>query len=240
MTSEEAIIFHEQFESENGIKSDVHHSILREFPTIYLHIKGEQVSNKVLRERGYKFVIKPIVIEEIKFEENLNLPKSKLTVDQVKTVEKKNLETKNHGKVDAYLTLRYDDKSNDGYNLFSINVQAYQPVKNKSYKDLVTAAEFYQFIKYYFPEYQYVAKWNACSSNGPRHYLTDTLYWIDSRNKKGWTEEKNREYLERARYCARWPNAKVEDLLSEKKLVRRLPAIMRGFKKDMESLGFVY
>jgi len=45
--------------------------------------------------------------------------------------------------------------------------------------------------------------------------------------------------LEAARNAACWPDAQLEDFTKEK-LEARLPALMEEFKRDVESLGFVY
>jgi len=45
--------------------------------------------------------------------------------------------------------------------------------------------------------------------------------------------------LQAARSCAVWPDAQLEDFTKEK-LEARLPALMEEFKRDVESLGFVY
>lgn len=45
--------------------------------------------------------------------------------------------------------------------------------------------------------------------------------------------------LEAARSCAVWPDANLEDF-TEEKLKARLPALMADFRRDVESLGFIY
>lgn len=46
--------------------------------------------------------------------------------------------------------------------------------------------------------------------------------------------------LECARSSAVWPGATQEQLLNKELLLARLPSLMEAFKKDVESLGFVY
>lgn len=46
--------------------------------------------------------------------------------------------------------------------------------------------------------------------------------------------------FEAARSCAVWPEATEQQLQDEAALLERLPALMAEFKKDVESLGFVY
>ena len=46
--------------------------------------------------------------------------------------------------------------------------------------------------------------------------------------------------LEAARNSAIWKDATLNQLLDEKALKARLPALMKEFKKDVETLGFIY
>jgi hypothetical protein len=55
----------------------------------------------------------------------------------------------------------------------------------------------------------------------------------------GWGEGKAPE-LEAARSSAIWPEATLEQLQSKELLEARLPALMAEFKRDVESLGFIY
>lgn len=46
--------------------------------------------------------------------------------------------------------------------------------------------------------------------------------------------------IEAAKGCAMWPDATLEQLQDKKALEERLPDLMKEFKKDVESLGFVW
>lgn len=46
--------------------------------------------------------------------------------------------------------------------------------------------------------------------------------------------------LEAARRCAMWKDASIEQLRDKEQLLKRLPELMREFKKDIEALGFTY
>ena len=46
--------------------------------------------------------------------------------------------------------------------------------------------------------------------------------------------------LDAARRCAKWDKATLDQLTDEDQLLERLPKLMQEFKKDVESLGFVY
>jgi hypothetical protein len=63
------------------------------------------------------------------------------------------------------------------------------------------------------------------------HYVANTVYHARGRN------------LVAARSSAIWPDATDEELCAdnlEERLRARLPALLAEFKKDMESLGFIY
>jgi hypothetical protein len=54
-----------------------------------------------------------------------------------------------------------------------------------------------------------------------------------------WNEVKEPN-LKNARSCAIWEDATLEQLQSEMALKKRLPKLMKEFKKDIEKLGFIY
>lgn len=59
---------------------------------------------------------------------------------------------------------------------------------------------------------------------------------------KAWTRigEGKTQDLEAARRCAIWPDATLEQLQDKKALEARLPDLIKEFKKDVESLGFIF
>jgi len=54
-----------------------------------------------------------------------------------------------------------------------------------------------------------------------------------------WNEAK-KPNLKNARSCAIWDDATLEQLQSEKELKKRLPKLMKDFRKDIEAMGFIY
>jgi len=120
-------------------------------------------------------------------------------------------------------TIRYDDECGNGHNSFAITCDLY----NKRGQWEAGGCLHDQFIKA-FPEYAHLVKWHLCSSDGPMHYIANTLYWV---------KEENLDY---ARSSAIAPNATPEQLRDKQWLENRLPSLLVEFKADVESLGFIW
>lgn len=113
----------------------------------------------------------------------------------------------------------------------------------------------------YFPELAPFLKWHLCGTDGPMHYLANALYWA---GHKGWRDGKpgnppNLEYLKSTiAYGALQSDAQFDlaaflyregekpqcnenaaDILGAW-LIQRREALLEAFKRDVESLGFVY
>lgn len=80
-----------------------------------------------------------------------------------------------------------------------------------------------------FPELAPFIKWHLVSTDGPMHYVANTVYLAGARE------------LDAARSAAIWPDATDAELCSDNLknlLAARLPALMNEFKRDMLTLGF--
>lgn len=123
--------------------------------------------------------------------------------------------------------VRHDDRCGNGHNAFSITGEIYVPGR----RDCEACGCLHNEIAKSFPELAPFIKWHLCSTDGPMHYLANTLYHAGDRD------------LDAARSCAIWPEATDEDLLApdlKAKLENRLPALMAEFRAAVESLGLVY
>jgi len=240
-------------------------------------------------------------------------------------------------KLNMKVTVRYDDECSNGHNTFAITVDITTP-RGRDYMGGCCHEE----VSSFFPELAPYLKWHLTSSDGPMHYVSNSLYhsrttthdgkkvgepvsfktrvgfhtipFTFEESVKGFFDylkslydrkfsdinivpiehkkdtydfkpkytlsgfDKNREWyqcpfdtkgeaeeflfalnnfkmmfiqiptqwaepvtpnLSFARSCAVWEDAKIEDF-TEEKLKARLPALMKEFKKDVETLGFVY
>ena len=139
-----------------------------------------------------------------------------LTKNQVRTISK-NITYNGHQRV-MTVTLRYDDRCNNGHNTFSITGDISK----------LMGGCIHDEIREFFPELAKYIKWDLCSSNGPLYYIANTLYHASVSAD-----------LDAARYCAIWPEANLEDF-TEENLLKRLPALIQEFSRDMEELGFIF
>lgn len=153
------------------------------------------------------------------------LPKSILTKHQQKHFEKEIVYCDEPCVIHA--KVRFDDRCNNGHNYFSITGEV---GANRRRGPLVIGC-IHAEIREHFPELGPYIKYHLVSTDGPLHYIENTLFHV---------EEGNLDY---ARSSAVWPEATDEELLSpnlKELLFARLPKLMEEFKAAVESLGFVY
>ena len=117
--------------------------------------------------------------------------------------------------------VQYDDRCNNGHNTFSITGEYRDKYNN------VTGGCIHNEISFSFPELSRFIKWHLTSSDGPMHYVANSIYWAKEGN------------LVYARNAAVWSDAELSDF-TEEKLLARLPDLLNDFKKDIESLGFIF
>lgn len=158
-----------------------------------------------------------------------NLPPSILVKKQVKTFGPRPID--GYGANAAMtVTVRYDDQCGNGHNAFAITAEVRRPRRSRIEAGGCMHAE----IARLFPELAPYIKWHLVSSDGPMHYIANTVYMAG--------EGKPRD-LNLARQAAVWPDASDAELMSDnlaERLAARLPALMLEFKAAVESLGFVY
>lgn len=111
------------------------------------------------------------------------LPASKLTRNQKREYVKKEVML-NGEKVDAYVTIRYDDECKNGHNTFSITGKIYK-AGTKSGAAIVRNGTCHDVIRELFPEFEHLIKWHLCSSDGPLHYVPNTIYHAADTDYKG-------------------------------------------------------
>lgn len=109
------------------------------------------------------------------------MEKTKLTKDQKKTVSFKGLQYDNES-VDLIIKIRYDDECGNGHNTFSITGDLYKAGK-RSDSAYICGGCIHEIIEKLAPEYKKYIKWHLMSSNGPLHYVANTLYWASKVEK---------------------------------------------------------
>lgn len=101
-------------------------------------------------------------------------PASVLTTKQVKTYGPR-IYT-DHGETYKMLVkVRYDDECGNGHNTFAITCDIYRKGKNGHWYD-DGGGEAHEEIVKRFPELAPYVKWHLCSSDGPMHYVANTVY----------------------------------------------------------------
>lgn len=145
-----------------------------------------------------------------------------------------------HG-AEMKVELRFDDELCNGYNTFTITADVSTPASRRR-RDIAAGGCMHEEIAVVFPELIPLIKWHLCSTEGPMHYLANTVYHAGDRDCWGVVAGKDRN-LDLARSSAIWPEATDEDLMQEPEALRvallvRLPRLMSEFRSTMDSVGF--
>jgi len=135
--------------------------------------------------------------------------------------------------------VHHDDPCKNGHNTFSITADVYEPIVSRGEPTLINERTkkkvwlsscgcLHDLIREHFPELEHLIKWHLTATDGPLHYIANTLYWAKEGN------------LDYARKAAIWFDATKEQLSNKEALLERLPALMKEFRSDIEGIGFVY
>ena len=141
--------------------------------------------------------------------------KSVLTKSQFKTFSKE----VNYKGTDCTIsvTLRYDDKCNNGHNTFSITGRIKGGEYSRYGYEIDISGCIHDEIEKYFPEFKHLIKWHLCNSDAPMYYIENTLYHAS--NKR----------FSSARNSAIWENATEEQLSLPSEELKKL-LLKRGEK----------
>lgn len=155
--------------------------------------------------------------------------------------------------------VRHDDSCRKGHNSFAITGDIRRAEGGYWVED--SGGCVHDEIRTHFPELAPFIKWHLTSTDGPMHYVANTMYWL------GWCgycdgKPTSPPNLKHARNTAVWPELPEEFLCPdpnpdwlrdgqpmlwepdrlqiEQVLKDRLPALMEEFKRDVLSLGLEY
>lgn len=134
-------------------------------------------------------------------------------------------------KVLMHAEIRFDDECHNGHNSFAITGHGWYD--HFKARDWDFGGCCHEMIAEVFPELEPLIQWHLVSSDGPMHYIANTLYHASKRD------------LSAARATANWPEATDEQLcLPEPELKalleERLPPLLAKFRADVEGAGFLW
>lgn len=162
--------------------------------------------------------------------------KSILTKDQKKFLTKEY--TQDGSQYKMTVRIQYDDECGNGHNTFSITADIKYKDSKGRWQDYMNGCCHESIIKH-MPELKEAIKWHLVSSNGPMHYISNTVYHASKKYDSKFSKGKEPD-LEAARACAVWPDATLEQLRDKEALEARLPKLLAEFKEMVESFGFTY
>lgn len=121
-----------------------------------------------------------------------NLPPSILVKKQVKTFGPRPID--GYGANAAMtVTVRYDDQCGNGHNAFAITAEVRRPRRSRIEAGGCMHAE----IARLFPELAPYIKWHLVSSDGPMHYIANTVYMAGDRDHWGLRAGEFRQHTSR-------------------------------------------
>ena len=91
------------------------------------------------------------------------------------------------------VTVRHDDQCGNGHNTFSITGSIDQKKKNGHWCDYACGC-IHDDIEKHFPELKPFIKWHLTSTDGPMHYLANTLYHANDKDCWGTRKGEPRQY----------------------------------------------
>lgn len=123
-------------------------------------------------------------------ENESTLPASILTKRQVKTYGPKLIS--GYGpEAEITAKVRYDDECGNGHNSFAITAEVTTPASRRR-RDCEAGGCLHEEVARAFPELAPLIKWHLVSSDGPMHYIANTVYHASNRDHRGLLEGEKR------------------------------------------------
>jgi hypothetical protein len=80
--------------------------------------------------------------------------------------------------------VRFDDECNNGHNTFAITADVHEKTRSGGYRWYSGGCQ-HELIAFHFPELAQYIKWHLCSTDGPLHYIANTIYHAGDRDHWG-------------------------------------------------------
>lgn len=87
------------------------------------------------------------------------------------------------------VTIRFDDELGNGHNSFAITADVRRPKA----RDIEAGGCMHEEISKVFPELTPLIKWHLCATDGPMHYLANTVYLAGDRDHNGLRKGETRQ-----------------------------------------------
>lgn len=84
-----------------------------------------------------------------------------------------------------YVTIRFDDECKNGHQSFSITADVYT-AESRRQRDIAAGGCLHEDIAQVFPELVPLIKWHLTSTDGPMHYVANTVYHASNRDCHGY------------------------------------------------------
>lgn len=116
----------------------------------------------------------------------IEVPDSVLVKSQKKQEVKLNFQDKSidEGKLDLVVDIRYDDQCGNGHNSFAITGTVYKAGRRSDSAWLVGGC-VHEIIEKHLPHLAKYIKWHGVSSDGPMHFLANTLWHASDCDHEG-------------------------------------------------------
>lgn len=111
-------------------------------------------------------------------------------------------------------TIRHDDESNNGHESFSITGETQEKRGNHWREDSFGCV--HDLIQRHFPEVSHLIKWHLCSTDGPMHYIANTLYFAGNRDHNGLTKDEPSTNPKHQQYFIKFGNSPIERKVSDR------------------------
>jgi len=122
------------------------------------------------------------------------LPASVLTRSQFKEFSKENVRVNGEAYKLVTCRVRFDDKCSNGHNTFAITGDFYKNQSQINREDPEMGGCCHAEIAKIFPELQDLIQWHLFSTEGPMHYIANTVYLASSKGHSGLEKGEKRRF----------------------------------------------
>lgn len=130
------------------------------------------------------------------------------------------------------VTIRYDDCCNNGHNSFAITADYYENGRWDS------GGCLHDMIAEHAPKFAHLIKWHLCSSDGPLHYLENTVYLAGDRDCWGYRkgeQKRNKDGKLMWASTSRGYNIIASDTEPTPELSAVTPILGEGKERELDS-----